>query len=358
MNILSQYICHRFLKLFFYCLLCVFLMVLIVDLVEMLDKFIDKEVPRKIIFLYYFYYAPLIVVMALPVSVLLATVFTIGSFAQKNEMAAMKALGYSLYQVMGSLLTVGFFISVLSFFLAEGVVAQATKKKEDIRREYMEKTPGQISSRLRNLEIQESPDTIITIGYYDSEKAIAYKIKVETYREHRLVSRLDTPSMRWDGAVWIVEEGYQRFFNGETETAVPIRDTLSFRFQFDPKELQAAQISQDEMGFKDLLRFIRRIDRSGGGIHGLLTDLHFKIAFPVSSFIIVLFSVPIAYNRRKKSLAVGFGISLVVCFFYFGLVKIGQTFGQKGILPPILSAWLGNGIMGVCSVFNVMRTRK
>jgi len=357
-RILPSYLRGRFLGLFLFCLLSVIVLFLVVDLVENLDRFIDKKVPWKVTFLYYLYYVPYIVVLTLPVATLLATVFSVGSFARHNEIVAMKSLGYSLYRVMWTLLGMGFCVSFLSFVLAEGLVAQTNRRKEEIRRIYLDRVRGTVSSKLRNLEIQEPPDKIITIGYYDSKRRVAHRVKVETFRGHRLVSRLDAPSMRWDGEAWVVSEGYRRVFEEDTEKAFPVRQPLRYHFQFNPKELLLAQVTPDEMGFRELLRFVERVRQSGGEVQRWMTDLHLRIAFPLSNLIVVLLSVPLAYNRRKKSLAVGFGISLLVCFFYFGLVKMGQTLGQKGNMHPMLAAWLGNGIMGICGIIDLTRARK
>ena len=357
-RILPAYIRSRFLGLFFFCLLSVIVLFLVVDLVENVDRFIDKKVPQKVIFLYYIYYVPYILVLTMPVATLLATVFSVGNFARHNEIIAMKSLGYSLYRMMRTLLAMGFLVSLFSFVLAEGLVAQTNRRKEDIRRAYLDRAGRRVSSRLRDLEIQEPPDKIVTIGYYDGKTHVAHKVKIETFRDHRLVSRLDAPSMRWAGGVWVVTEGYQRRFEGGAEEAVPIQHPLRFHFRFNPRELLMAQVTPDEMGFGELLAFVGRVRQSGGDVHRWMTDLYLRIAFPLSNVIIVLISVPLAYRRRRKSVAVGFGMSLLVCFFYFGLVKTGQTLGQKGSLPPLLGAWLGNGIMGVWGFVNVRRARK
>lgn len=357
-SILPRYLRRRFLGLFLFSLLSVIVIFLIIDLVENLDQFIDREVPRRIIFFYYLYYIPYILVLTMPVATLLTTVFSVGSFARHNEMVAMKSLGYSLYRVMWTLLGIGFWISLLSFILSEGIVVQTNRNKEEIRRTYLDRVSGRFSSRLKNLEIQEPPDKIITIGYYDGEKQIANQVKVETFLGSRLVSRLDSPSMIWNGEAWVVNEGYQRLFQGESEQAVLISQPIHFYFQFDPAELVLAQIKPDEMSFRELIEFVRKVRLLGGEAHRWLTDLHLRIAFPLSNLIIVLLGVPIAYNRRKKSLAVGFGVSFLVCFIYFGLVKMGQTMGQRGSMHPFWAAWLGNEIMGISGVINMIKTRK
>lgn len=359
-RILPGYLRRQFLGIFLFSLVGVVVVFLVVDLVENLDQFIDREVPRRVIVAYYLYYVPYIVVLTLPVVTLLSAVFSVGNLARHNELVAMKALGYSLYRVTGTLLGMGLLVSVASFILAEGVVIKTNRKKEDIRRSYLDRVSGRVSSRLKEIEIQEPPDKMITIGYFDGEKQVAHRLKVETFQDHRLTSRLDSPSMRWDEGEeeWVVEGGYQRTFEGETERAFPVSEPLRFRFQFTPKELLMAQVKPDEMGFRELHRFVEKVRRLGGEVHRWMTDLHLRVAFPLSNIIIVLFSVPLAYNRRRKSLAVGFGISLLVCFFYFGLVKIGETMGHKGSVPPLVAAWLGNGVVGMGGVINLVKARK
>jgi len=357
-RILPRYLRRHFIAIFLFCLASMILVFLVVDLVENLDEFIDRNVPKKIILFYYLYYIPYIIVLALPVATLMATVFAVGNFARNNEMVAMKSLGYSFYQVMRTLLGIGFCVSLLSFVFAEGVVAYANRKKEDIRRHYLESMGRAYFTQFRNLEIQEPPNKVVTIDYYDGESQTAHRVKVETYQEGKLITRIDTPSMQWNGEAWVINEGFQRFFKDDEEKALPIDQPMKLYFEFNPEELLLAQVKPDEMAYRELYRFIQKIARLGGEINHWMTDLHMRIAFPISCLIIILFSTPMAYNRRKKSLVIGFGLSLLVCFFYFGLIKMGQSLGQNGTLHPFLAAWLGNGIMIIGGIVNVSKTRK
>ena len=135
-------------------------------------------------------------------------------------------------------------------------------------------------------------------------------------------------------------------------------DSLNFDFTFTPEELVRAQSNPENMGVSDLSKYISRLKRSGSEVDKWLTEYHIRFAYPFSNIIIVLFGLPLAYTRRKKNIAVGFGISLTVCFFYFGLVKIGQTMGQKGTMSPLAAAWMGNVVMIAGSIVNLMKTRK
>ena len=134
-HILPRYLRHHFINILTFCLLSVILLFLVFDLVENLDKFMDRKVSWNVVLMYYIYYIPYILVLIMPVATLLAAVFSVGSLAKHNEMVAMKALGFSLYQVMITILFLGFLVSLLTFALAEAVVPPANQKREEISRQ-------------------------------------------------------------------------------------------------------------------------------------------------------------------------------------------------------------------------------
>jgi lipopolysaccharide export system permease protein len=53
--------------------------------------------------------------LALPLSVLLASIMSFGSMGEKNELVALKAAGFSLYTIMKPLILVIFMISTFAF---------------------------------------------------------------------------------------------------------------------------------------------------------------------------------------------------------------------------------------------------
>ena len=357
-RLLPTYVLRKFTGLFLLCVLCVVVLFLLIDGIENMDTFIDRNVSTGTALLYYIYYIPYILVLTLPVATLLAAVFAVIGLARGNEIVAMKSLGYSLYQLLVPLLAAGLVISILSFFTAEIIVARTTAKKETIERDYLQRgRSAKFLSRFRNMQIRDE-NSVITIGYFDIKKFLAHRVRIQEIVDGRLVYRLDADSMSWENDTWVIRSGLERRFTDGTESAARLDTAVVFPFHFNPRELIQAQGSPEDMGYWELKKYIDRIKRSGGETSHWLTELHLRISYPLSNFLIVLFSVPLVYNRRRKNIALGFGISLTVVFFYFGLVKMGQTLGQNGNLPPLLGAWLGNCVMFTGSIVNLLKTRK
>jgi lipopolysaccharide export system permease protein len=358
MKVISKYVNLRFLSFFLFSLLGVLILFVVVDLVENLDKFIDAKAPGNVVVLYYLYYIPYILALTMPAATLLASVFSVGSLARNNELVATKALGYSFYQLLGNLLLMGLCVSVLSFCMAEGLVSRTNKRKEAIKKKYLDRRPEGAMSRFMNLVIQDPPDKIVSIELYSMTERTAYRVKIETFKENILVSRIDSPTMKWSESGWTIVGGYKRFFAGDKESAEAILQPLAIELHFNPTQLLVAQAKPEEMNIVELQRFIKRLRESRGDAKRWMTDLHFRISFPLSNVIIVFLSIPLVYNLRKRSLAIGFGVSLVICFLFFGIVKLGETLGHNSAMNPLIAAWMGNAIAGVLGTLNVAQVRK
>jgi len=357
-KILTSYLVRQFAAIFLLCLGAVLAIYIIVDLIENMDGFIDRKVPWIQILLYYLYYIPYILFLILPVATMLATVFSVGNMARHNELVALKALGISLYQLVSVLLVLGFLVSIAGFFLAEVVVIQANRRKANIEMEYLKTQRQRTKNIFRNLKIQEPPDKIISIGTYDKKKKTAKRVRIETFNQNALVYRIDAPEMIWKEGQWQIKSGYKRRFIEGREEAAPIDTLIKYSFQFRPRDVQLAQSAPEELTLFELRRFIDRIQQSGQEAHQWMTDYYMRAAFPFANLFIILLSVPLAYNRRKRSLTIGFGIALMIIFIYFGLIKLGQTMGHNGSLPPLIAAWIGNGLACMLGCVNLSTVRK
>ena len=88
------------------------------------------------------FYAPAIVPMVLPLSVLLASIMTFGSFAENYEFAAMKSSGISLQRAMKMLtITIGI-LALVSFFFANNVIPDAQFRFINLRKNIVQQKPA------------------------------------------------------------------------------------------------------------------------------------------------------------------------------------------------------------------------
>ena len=112
------------------------------------------------------------------------------------------------------------------------------------------------------------------------------------------------------------------------------------------------------MTYTELRYYIEKVRRSGGNVTRYLVDLYFKLSFPLAGSIFVLIGVAFASGKRKPSIATGFGVTLIIAFMYYGVLRVGQTLGHNGVLPPFLAAQLGNIIFLGVGLFSLSRANR
>jgi len=157
---------------------------------------------------------------------------------------------------------------------------------------------------------------------------------------------------------WKLVDGISREFNHNGEIVKDFTKMELNDFPFELIDLKKAQKHPDEMNSKELKNFIIQIIHNGADPQKWLVDLYLKFSFPFTNFVIVLFGIPLATLQKRSGAALGFGISLAICFIFFGLVKTFQAFGHNGLLEPILAAWGSNLIFGSIGLFLLIKAKK
>jgi lipopolysaccharide export system permease protein len=169
---------------------------------------------------------------------------------------------------------------------------------------------------------------------------------------------VDADRIRYNGQGWMLYRPQTRTFH-DSRVEVERQDSLlRTDFTITPDDLERVNIEPEEMNYVDLRNMVRRLHASGIRAGKWVVDLAFKISQPFSAVIIVLFGVPFAAFRRRGGLVLGFGLSLLVCFIYFGFIQVGRILGYQGMISPLVAAWSGNVVFGMLGLYLVYRVPK
>lgn len=357
MRILDRYTTKKLIMTLLFTLTAFICIFVIVDLIDRLNDFMNYEVPKSIIIKYYIYYIPFIIVLILPVAVLLSSLFSIGNLAHYNEITAMKSSGISLHRILFPLFIFTFILSVFVILFSEKIVPFTNQRMFNIEREYLGKHK-QNSNRRTNLYFRDSEyNHWIFINHFDHRLKTANRISIQTIVDNQIKSRIDAEQMVWEDSVWVLKSGYGRDIQGDNITAKFFQQKTYLDISLTPDDFQTIQKKHEEMTYSELKNFIKEVEENGGEPQTWLVDLYMKISFPFSSFIIILFGAPLAANRSRSGKAFGFGISLIVSFFFFGFVRTGQALSHSGVLPPLLGAWFGNLIFLAASLIIIFKIK-
>ena len=368
MRILDRYIVARYVKSLIWAIIVAIVVFLVVDIVDRLDKFIDKGVPTTTVAYYYYLYIPYIIYLTLPVVTLLATLFTVGGMVKTNELTAMYVSGIPFGRTLMLLLMTVSLTSAGVFFLGETIVPKANQERMDIYRYMIKGIPRESSSNVGRLYLQLNSTQQLYIDHYNPPTREAFNIELIETAPGRLTKRMDAEKMVWRDEQWFVQGAVEREFHREPDHSVDTdhpmnrsvrwcrNDTLTVSGAgLRPNELEKIQTAPEEMNWTELKEFIQRLKNSGASTLKWEVELLSKVSLPAAAVIIVLFGAPMAAIKRRGGTALGFGLSLFVCFIYFGFIQIGKVMGYNGTLSPVVSAWIGNVFFGLLGMTILIR---
>ncbi len=344
MRIIPVYLVRRFLSPFFY---GIFLFLIIIIVSELFDRRETLAHHSGVLFSFLEYLGwrlPEWLVQVLPVSVLLATLFSLGNLSRNNEIIALKASGLHIFQMVYPLILLTLGISLFSLVIGETLVPFANQKAEYT---YTVKVKGRTmksSTKFYDVIVSGKNGFKYTIGLVDSQKQALHNVSVYQFDSHSvLIRRIDAQKAVWQkNGKWLFYEGTIFEF---TKNQITHQENFSEKLVSlpeSPGDLIPTRKKPRHMNFFQLKKYTERLQRQGIPVNKEKVLLHLKLAFPFSNLIILLLGVPFALEVGRGGKSIGFALSILISFLYWGTIIIGQAMGESKFLPPPLAAWFAN----------------
>ena len=356
MRIMSRYVVVQFAMPFGVSTLAFAVVFVVIDLVDRLSSFIDREVGLATILSYYLCYLPYIVVLVLPMAVLLAGLFCMGGLIQRGELLAMKSAGISLYQVVIPLQILALAISILAATMADQVVPRANRARTQIEQP-RRSAIGPQSIRVQ-IALRDTGRRVLSMKEYDAKAMKGRQVVLDTYKSGSLTKRVRAEEAVWATTEWHFMNGDRRVFSDGKEFYRAFHMWEAKDLTLTPEDLTRDIVPEDQMTYSELTAFIHRKTRNGSQTLRESVALHMRLAFPFANFVIALFGLPLASRMRRTGRPIQIGMCLLICFAFYGCIQLGRAMGWNDVLSPAWGAWGANAIFGAIGIILLLTTRK
>jgi len=368
-RLLDRYLLRELLVPLAYCLGGFLVFYIAFDLIFEINRFQDGHLLFLDVIEYYIVTLPEILAdQVIPVSLLLASLYSLTNHSRHNELIAMRAAGVSLWRLSLPYLGVGVVCGIAIFALNELWVPRASETSKDILER--RKNPGQDRNWTPRLVFHnDAAQRHWNIAHFN-----------------RVTSEMVGPAVTWetpDGAIHsifakrgIYIDGHWRFFNVERwdKAAGDISPMQTTNSAFDislsetpasiKTEIKVSALTPDEaakgaqLSIHELLTYLRwhpHLERQKRS--ALMTQLQGRISAPFTCLAVVLIALPFGARSGRQNVFVGVAGSIFICFAYFILQKISFGLGVAGYLPPVVAAWLPNALFGGAGIVLMSRVR-
>lgn len=380
----DRYILRQFVQTFFFGILAFVVIFIVVDLIENLDEFSDRNVGFGTIVEYYLYYIPEMVKLVAPIGMLLAALFTFSRLDSTHELTAIRTSGTSIGRIILPLLTFGLIVSGTLVWFNGWIVPSANVARLEIDRTEMGR--NRISGA-SNTFLRVNPTLNLQMDYFDAETATAQTVTLErtdsaalllapridtvagrprvvgsdTLRTLAVVERIDAARMVFDTATeeWNLYDGIARNLRDpERIAATPFDMRRLGGLGIRPNDLTASQQKLEEMTLPEIAARIGREKAGGRDTRQLEIDYQSAYSFPFAAFIVILFGLPFSGRRRKGGAAVPIALTAVISAVYLVFTEVSKTLSYTGDVSPIVTAWVANGLFLLVGLLNLLRVER
>ena len=363
MNILDRYILKKFLTALSGTVVAFSVIVFVVDFVERGWRMIQRyEIGFDIMAWYYVNYLPFYIILAFPVAMLVSTLFSIGSLAKNRELDVMKASGLSLYRIAAPVLITAFILSVGVMFFAEFVLTGCERRKDEIKTISIQQRDRSSKLTRSDLRVPGKDGWILLCKTYNTSTRVGNDVKIGKITDNRNEKLYVAERIIGTDSGWVLINGSAQEFASSPQD--PPGHFVKFDSLWAPFLSQTPELLAElptpprQINFFELQRRIKQKLILGEPVKKDQVELYLKITFPLANFILVLIGAPLAANPRRSGPSVGFGLSIIISFIFFVLLRIGQALGNNGKLPPLLGASLGDLVFLVIGIGLFIKAKK
>lgn len=337
--ILQTYFVKKFLAVLTFALIGFMALVVVIDMVDNMDRFLDRNAAAHQILSYYFYWAPTQIVRVVPVAMLLAILFATASLVKHNELLAIRSSGFGLFRLFWPVFVLSLILAGVVFLLGEYVVPFASSQSEYIKKIEIEKQAA-ADPEQASVFLAAPGGWIFYFGGFDPNAKRAYTILAQRFVNGKLAEVIEAEALDFSGKYWVLEQGRHRRFPDEgKENFTTFARLQMLDMTTSPAKLLRRKEEPNQMTFSELATVIAAKSRAGQPTVKEQVGLHMKISLPLLNALIVFIGAPIAVKIRKSGFALNFIIAVAIAFLGIVLFRLFQTLGETGSLPVLVAAW-------------------
>jgi LPS export ABC transporter permease LptG len=363
-SLLDRYVVLSYLRAFAIAFVALIGLFYIAAFLDRSDEVFKGQATWATLLVYLVYQTPEYVYYVVPLSVLLATLVTIGLLTKNSELVVMKACGISLYRVALPLLLCAIAAGAMLFALEQTILGPWTRRAYAIRHVMRGFSPQTFDVLERRWLVGRNGD-IYHYAYFDPRKQQLAQLSIYEFEGPmaRLKRRVFVDRaifLRSRGGrsdAWHVEQGWVREFTPTGDThrfSLFAESTLTL----EPASYFATQEPEPKyMSYSQLRGYVDRLRASGFDVGEQEVALARKISFPFVTLIMTLLAVPFAVTTGRRGAMYGIGVGIVLAISYWVTISVFGALGSGGLVAPALAAWAPNLLFGAGAAYLVLTVR-
>ncbi len=309
--------------------------------------------------IFFLYRLPSILVITFPMSTLLGSLQGFGRLSADSETIVMLAGGISFARMMRWVFILGVLISLGTLWFNESLVPAANTRAQNIIR-----AAGEDAKPTSALVLQDWSDgeilRLVVAQRFDTRTETLHQVTMLQYNHSKVSGIVWADSANWDRrrSAWTFNHGYiQQISPNGPVTRVPFEKQV-LALSKRPEEVKLSERKAEEMTYEELREYIRRLSIAGVDVRKYLVALQQKLSLPLACLVFILIGAPLGLRPHRGGAAIGFGVAIMIAFFYYVIAHFLAAAGEGGSVSPAMAAWLPDIVGAVVGLGLILKATR
>ena len=328
---------------------------------------------------------PFVMVFALPMALLTATLLVFGRFSADQELTAARAGGFSLLSLAWPILVLSLLFCGICAFVNLDFGPRSRVAYKDLRFKFQ----ARVSEVLlpEGVFIKNFKDTIIYVGRNDGGRLQNVTVALLENGTNSALFRAASGEVSNDVTNrQIILELFQvkgLYSRGERDVPTMI-NRLPLKYSLDPTSAGPQKTRISDLTFWQLRAELRDVEETllrATPLTGLTPEqikerktelqkqvsdltsplrvqLHRQVAFSFACFGFALIGIPLGVRVHRRETNISFAIALGLVAVYYGFLLVGNALSSRPELSPHLIVWLPNFVFQAAGAVLLWRANK
>lgn len=354
MRLLDRYVIRNFLQGYLYCIAGFISIWLIFDISDNISTFIDQNVGFLLTIRYYATQVPQILIILLPVSLLLALLFSLGRMSRANEIVSMLTAGVSVPRVLLPLIAIGLLTvaatAALNYSLAPHAELARKTFLSAARARQSPIVEGQIFRNrtdartwfIQNFRSGHNVFNTVQVLQQDVHDNI-----VANYLAARAIYHSDAKVWEFENAKVVHYDATGNILDEQIYPSLKIDN-----WSETPFRLGSANVRAEFLSVPELRRYLQfNSDFPATLLAPFRTHFQYRLALPWTCLVVVCIAAPLGIGYSRRGVLASVASAVILIFSMNFLTHLFLALGEGDRISPLLAAWTPNVLFTIIGLY-------
>lgn len=354
MRLLDRYILRNFLQVYLYCIAGFISIWLIFDISDNISTFIDERISLLLAVRYYATQVPQVFIILLPVSLLLALLFTLGRMSRANEVVSMLTAGISLPRVLVPLIGMGLLTVAASMALNYSLAPHAELARKALLSEARARPSPMIEGQIfrnrtddrtwfvQNFRHGSNSFNNVQVLQQDANDDI-----VTNYLATRAFYRPETKAWELENARVVHYDHTGNIIDEQIYPSLRVEHWSETPFRLGSANERAEFLSLPEL--REYLHF--NADFPDTLLAPFRTHFQYRLALPWTCLVVVCIAAPLGIGYSRRGVLSSVAAAVILVFSMNFLTHLFLALGEGDRISAWLAAWTPNLVFAAIGLY-------